>query len=269
MTVATIPLLHIENEDFWRVIIQEDIVIHQLSLDYTYHTGPLHQASHMIKQLTSPAIIIFDLRFDPLPHTEGVFWLLQEIELIIERGIEVFVISGYLEVDSYELLKRKGIPASHIYSKGNWDNTEDLFIKTLREACERLSQTISETHSSTGTKVGTVIASFEGMDEHDSIIQVITGKSYKLDIEFCSHPDIPQRLVDRNLDLYVYCPDTTVFPEKGSLIIREGCNDSVGSHQIFEIIFQRSDLQRTRHLNVLIYHRKHLMRLLEFDVEII
>ncbi len=137
-------IVHVEDENDWRHAVQDDVV--QLGrLDfYSWVSVPtLEEARKEIGSISHPIVLIMDLKLeDEEPSFSGIHWLLEELEdLRSSHKIEVFVLSGYVDKMTVEILTRRGIPRHHIYDKFYWVEQRRRFIEAIMEANDILCST--------------------------------------------------------------------------------------------------------------------------------
>lgn len=136
-TNLPLEIIHIEDDSSWSDEIREYLYQNSGLNIKNYTSATSIETLKRLSEIEGPCIVIVDLRLGGDSwNYDGYHWLLEELRIFVQHNpqTDVFVLSGQLNEGIIATLNRRGIPPSHIFSKGNWAETRSYFLKALRDA---------------------------------------------------------------------------------------------------------------------------------------
>ena len=255
--IETIVLYHLEDDPHWVNIVREKTSKIN-GLRYVSINGTVKGFFSMLPNLHPPAILVFDLRIEGDENEiYTVTMLMQKATELVDRGLTVIVLSGFLDPAWIQKLVALGIDSQNIIEKDEFDDKQ--FLHQIRHPRE--SRIVPRIDNPDDPTICEISASLNGIHE-PSLATFFADRANTVDVYVRTHPALTDK---DSITIYPLCEAADIVPPISEIELPVPPETS--SVRFFMNFVTNS--REARSLRLLFFRGNHLIGISEYPIKVI
>jgi hypothetical protein len=286
-STKTLAIIHLEDDPGWMLTVKEDIedAFGENVFNFVYAENP-DALDNALREENDLGAVIIDLRtIDSVTPQKtlddvygGVTWLKSNAN---RYRSQILIVTGEMNKGLEDTLRSFGISPDRCFDKGKWTNQRTLFVAQLRSILQipdvPEKRLYSSTHSSYNNEYDSgllygIVAYIDGFSTAEDTISLLSEERkpepYKLIIQVTTLGTLSSDTDIEGLEFFISCRGAKILPNKSVKFAPMMLSRKTGI-QHRDMSFARLAEYPTRDISILVYHARHLLRIMRISIEVL